>query len=466
MARWMDVPIGAPILTNVDETALDRENAALENGYVNDVGGHSRFPGSVDFVDISPGMVFLREFRGDLIATTSLGRVWRIDRQGNAVDVTGAAVTGGRRVIFAETEDELLMAAGGKIVTYAGGKTKILSEEAPETSHIIYTGGYVAAPELNSGRWRYAAVGDYDNWPALNIFSAESKPDQINAAVVTPYEEMLFAGPGSLEQFEKAPSGTQPFYRRWAAGDGLLAPYTLTATKFGTFGINSDAEFVRYVNQTTNPESDFVQSTLDEIDSWSNAWAKEMIMFGQKFILLQMPEATNVYGTKGLTLLFDQARQYWTTLYGWDGDLGLPNRWPGWDHEFIWSRHFIGGEGKVYELKKTAYANAGQIQRYLGRSGHFGLNGNAMRVDDCRMRFKRGGTNSNTTPTPRLAFRYNPDNLGFSSWMEQPLGLAGQREMVLNFGSLGSADTFQFEWFVTDEAAIELVKLEVLVEQV
>jgi hypothetical protein len=464
MARWMEVPIGAPVLTNVDETALDRQSAALENGYVNDVGGHTRFPGSVEFADISDGLVYLREFRGDLMAVTSLGRVWRIDRNGNSKDVTSAAVTGGRRVIFAETEDELLMVAGGKIIAYPGGKTRILSEDAPEASHVVYTGGYVAANELDSGRWRYTPVGDYDNWPVLNIFSAESKPDRINAAIVTPYEELLFAGPRSLEQFEKSPSGTAPFYRRWAAGDGLLAPYTLSATKFGTFGINSDAEFVRYVNQTTNPESDLVQSTLDGIDAWANAWAKEVIMFGQRFILLQMPEATNLYGTKGVTLLYDQRRKYWSTLYGWDADLGLPARWPGWDHEFVWSRHFIGGEGKVYELKRDAYSNAGTIQRYLGRSGHYDLNGNTLRIDDCRMRFKRGTTNPNTSPAPRIAFRYNADNEGFSSWMEQSLGLSGDRQMVLNFGSLGSGDTFQFEWFVTDEAPIELAKLEILVE--
>lgn len=468
MPRWMDVPIGAAVLSNVDETALNRQSAALENGFVNELGGHTRFPGLVEEIPLSPGRVYLydRPFRGDMIAVTSLGRVHRVDRNGNTRDVTGVAVAGGRRPTFTETEDELLTAAGGPIVAYAGAKTKLLSRDAPDTSHVVYTGSYVLAVQPDSQRASYTEPGDYDNWNPLNTFAAEGKPDRVTAAIVTPYEELLLAGPRSIEQFERAASGTSPFYRRWMAGDGVMAPYSLVATKSGTYGVNGDAEFVRYVNQTTDPESDAVQSTLDRIDSWADHWAKEIIMFGQRFILLQMPDATNVYGTKGVTLVYDEKRRYWYSLYGWDAALNRPRRWPGWSHAFIWSRHYVGGEGVIYRMAQDIYANGAEIQRYLGRSGHFQIEGSAMRIDDCRMRFKRGAADPNTAVEPRLAMRFNPDNMGFTPWMAQPLGRHGQRELVVNFGSLGSADTMQFEWFVTDEAPVDITKLEILVEPV
>jgi len=466
MAQWVPIPINQTILTNVDETSLGRQSAALENGYVNDVGGHTRFPGLIPFATVSPGRVYTFEYRGDMIAVTSLGRVWRVSRNGTTEDITEVAVTGGRRPIFSATEDELLVAAGGPIVAFSGNKTEILSADAPETTHVAYSRGYALAIEKDSQRANYSDPGTYTIWPALNVFSAEGKPDSVTALIITPYEEILLAGPKSIEQFETSPSGSNPFYRRWMAGQGLLAPYTLVATKFGTYGVSQDAEFVRFVNQTTDPESDAIQSTLDKIDSWTDAWAKEMIMFGQRFIILQMPEATNIYGTKGVTLIYDEKRRYWYSLYGWDSELNRPARWPGWSHEFIWSRHFVGGDGVIYEMREDAYANAGLPQRYLARTGHYQQEGEDLRLDDLRLRFKRGAIDPNTGRNPILALRVNKDNQGFGSWIRKPLGQHGQRNMVLNYGSLGTAATWQFEWFVVDEAPIELVSIEARVERI
>lgn len=465
MATWVTIPLQAPVVENVDETVLKNNLATLENGYYNDEGGHSRFPGLVARVTTSPGINYIKRYKGDLIAVTDKGRVHRVSRSLVAEDVTGVVVGGGKRVTFTKTEFELLMAAGREIVRYRGRPTELLSPNAPQTTHIAYVGGRVIALVPDSQGWRYTPVGDYETWPEIDIFAAEGKPDNAVALLVSEYEELMVAGEDSLEQFEQNASGERPFYRRWMAGEGVLAPYTLLATNDGVWGVNEDAEFVRFIAQSTEDISDPIQQTLDEADDMTDAWATEIVAFGQKWILLQLPRATNIYGTKGITLIYDVRHRRWNPLYGWDADLGTPTRWPGWSHEFIWGKHYIGGDGVIYELSRSAYDNAGTVQRMLGRTGHYDQDGVRLRCDDFRVRMKRGQTDPNAA-AGTFSVRVKRDNATWTPWVTKSMGAAGQQHMTLNFGPMGAADTFQWEYRVTDGVDVQIAKIQALMERV
>lgn len=359
MAReWLPIPLDTKLTKNVDESSIGVGIAELENGYINEQGHHSRFPNLRGFVGLGVtdgGRVYLNEWRGDLVAVTSSGRFYLITRAGAVHERTGYFIPGRRRVVFAATEDEMAMAAGAQIVRFAGERTELMSEDAPHASHVAYIDSYIVANEIDTGRFRHSTAGLARVWSSLDLFAANGSPDNITAVLVTPYRELLLCGPKSVEQFERLSGGTLPFFRRWTVGEGVKEPYMLTFADNAVFALNALNELVRFSGQVSSSVGDDMGALLEKIDDWTDAWIggsgeKPLHIKGQKFLLLQMPNATNKYRTKGVTLLYDYRQKRFSNLYGWNAAKGVPDRWPGWSHWSIWNRHFVGGQGVIYEL--------------------------------------------------------------------------------------------------------------------
>lgn len=466
MPQWADFPWDNKMVPNVDEAILRRAVASIENGYANASGGMSRFPGLLSFATFGGSRTYLHEFRGNLLAATDQGKLYRVDRSGVVEDVTGVPISGGQRVIFTQTEDQLVLCAGGPILQLSGAATRLLSTQAPPSTHVAFIDGYLLAIEPYSGRFSYCDPGEYTIWNPASVFSANGKPDDLNAVVVSPYRELLLAGGDSVEQYETLANGTQPFARRWTTGSGVLAPYTLLADETGAYGVTKKARFVRFVGQVSQDESADVGLVLENIDDWTDAWAQECGVKGQNLFILQMPNATNVYGTKGVTLILDYRNRRWSFLYGWDDAIKLPARWPGWSVQRAWGRMFVGVPGGIAELKPTTYDLLGKPYPFLIRSAHVDRFGPS-RIDNCQIRIKRGvGDYANgDARMPRIGMRVNRDNLGFDQWLFEDLGRPGERDMMINFGSLGSAETWQIEIAVTDPVPVEFTGMQVQVER-
>lgn len=455
--QWRPVPLDAKVLLNVKEACLTSASAAVENAYFNESRGQSRFPGLKPFATLIGNQpVYLHEWRGDLMAAT-VGRLFRINRAGTVEDVTDVQISGNQRVIFTRTPNELVLAAGGQLIRFAGARTEVLSEDAPIATHVGFIDAYLVANERVSGRFFYSDPNDFRTWPALNVFTVNGNPDDINGFLVTPFRELLFSGIDSVEQFERLNSDVQPFYRRWAVGEGVWAPYTLIFADNATWFVNKKYEFVRLQGQTPISKGDDVDRVLDAIDDWREAWTSEMTMFGQKFIVLQAPMATNVYGTKGVTLLIDMRKFRWFSLYDWDSARAVKSRWPGWSYYNLWGRNFVGGNGVVLELDDTTYTNNGNPQKVHSRTGHLGTWGHSS-VLDVRMRVKRGqGTH---TTEPVIGLRCLRDNKHYTRWNYKSLGKAGDDFQELYFGEMGDAHTWQFQIDMSDAAEFEVVQLE------
>lgn len=460
MAEWKNLDIGAKLFTNIQESCLSKNGAALENAFANEGGGFTRFPGLDTFATLTGAApTYLDEWREDLIAVSS-SRVWRIKEDGSASDITGTPVSGSGRAIFAHTPNELVIAAGGPIVRLSAPTTDLLSENAPLATHVAYLEGYLMAIEMATENMLHSAANDFRSWDAADVFAADAQPDQLTALMVTPYRELLLAGPKSLEQFERLSTASSvPFARRWAVGEGCPFPYTLTFADNGTWLVNENREFVRASGQVSRPISDDVGNSLQSLDDFTDAWAAPILIRGQKFVLLQMPRATNDYGNQGVTLLFDYRQNRWATLFGWDANESVPARWPGWSYFTLWGRHFVGGTGEVFELKNDEYQNDGLTQRVLIRTGHFDNFGD-VRIDDIRIRFKRGLAEPNAT-RPVAGLRVRRNNGAWSKWKRKNLGRSGENDPYIYFGGFGCSSTFQLEMEMTDAAEFEMVKAQV-----
>lgn len=467
MVQWANFPWKDPLFTNDDESILRAAPAAVENAYSNRAGGFSRFPGLRSFASLpGQGRTYVYRWRNQLVAATEGGRVYRFNEDGTPEDVTGVPLSGGGRPVFAGTDDgRLVIATGGPLVQYSSDRTRLLSNEAPSSTHVAFVDGYLVAIENGSGRFVHCDPGEYEIWNPLSVFTAEGKPDDLNAAIVTPYRELLLCGPESIEQFERRTSGSQPFFRRWTTGEGLAHPYTLVADVAGTYGVNQRAEFVRFSAQVSREMSTNIALTLEEIDDWTDAWAAPLTISGQRFIVLQAPHATyEPYGTKGVTLAFDYREKRYAFLWGWNAAVGLPARWPGWSIERVGNRTFVGVENGVAEMSLDAHDNLGAPMRTMFRSAHVDEWGPS-RIDNVRVRMKRGVAKAYDAVQPKIGIRMLRDGRFWTSWTWKDLGLPGETDLVTEFGPQGCADTWQMEVAVTDAVDVRFVRAQAHVER-
>lgn len=468
---WTPLAIDKPLFANLDEDAVVGFQTALENGFQNELGGITRFPGASEFtiVDTNAKRLYLSEFNDDLIAASDKGQLYRIDRQGNVENVTETPISGGRRVVFAQTDRDLLMCAGGPIVRLRDLKTELLSTSAPNASHVAWLDNFTVAVEVNSGRVSHSRPGQPDLWDALDTYSADSNPDNINGMIVTPFRELLLGGTDSTEQFERTASGESAFYRRWSIGDGMRLPYAMVFADNQTWTINSLFELVKVSGQTSASVSATFQKFLEGIDDWSDTWMggypnNPLSILGQRFIVLQMPHATNVYGTKGVTLVYDYRNNRPFFLYGWDAQKGVPARWPYWSHWKIWGKTYLGGsDGKIYELTEDTHRNGDDLQRWLVQTSHMSQ-GSGVCIDAFRLRLVRGvgGSNGNA---PTIRVRCSRDGRPFGPWITRSLGKAGQRTQFIEFGSFGNGGTLMWQISSAEDCKIDLIGADVKISQ-
>lgn len=456
---WTPIEIGTKLFQNVEEIELRSAFAAIENAFINEAGNHIRFPGLSVFANI-PGSdpVYMHQHTGtgDVYAVSG-GRVYRVNRDGTFEDLTIAPLRGAFRPVFTQTIDELIIASGGDIIRCDGKKTQILSKDAPEATHVAYIDSILLANEKDSGRFAHASFGDSRTWDPLDVFSADSKPDHVTALIVTPYRELLVAGPSSVEQYSRL-EGSTPFYRRWTVDEGIVAPYSMVFEDGAVFCVNSKAEFVRLSLQNSEPVSGDIARVLSQItdQEWQTAWAQRFEINGQRFIVLQIPDATNPYDAKGLTFLFDIRRRRWSTLYGWDRDLALPAAYPVISICEAYDKVLCGGNGVIYEMTPDAFMNASVPQRMLGRTAHYGQS--PVEITDTRMKIVRGvGT---YTKEPRIRLRCKLDNHTWSNWSERGLGLKGSRTERICFGGFGIGEHAQFEWEILGDCPVTVMGLE------
>jgi len=455
--NWTQLPLDSKLYSNLDPIHLTRAFAAVENGYINEGGGHSRFPGHRRFATFnSTGRVYMTDFHGDLIAATGLGRLFKVMKTGDFEAVPGVLVPGGKRVIFDEVEDRLNIVAGGQIIQYDGAKTTLLSPDAPQkVSHIGSIDGYVLA--IEEGRLYNSDPTDPSSWDPLDVFGADSKPDHINAMLVTPYREIMLLGEKSTEQWQRTPNGNAPFYRQQAFSEGNPYAYAVTFVDNALMMVNRQKEIVRVSANSSKPFSEDIQKQLQAIDDWTDAWMggfpdEPLSINGQVFMLLQAPYASNPYGSKGLTFLFDIKNKKFSNLYGWDTETQQPNRWPGWSYWPMWDKIYVGGEGCIYEMTPDSYYHESTLTRWMIRTGHISNNGAT--IENLRLSILRGIGTYESEPTIRV--RCRRDNNGWSRWKSRGLGRKGKGNMTLDFGNFGTAYNHQFEIQVTDNCAVEI----------
>jgi hypothetical protein len=223
------------------------------------------------------------------------------------------------------------------------------------------------------------------------------------------------------------------------------------------WGVNQHKEFQAFSGGIGVTESEDIQRVLDGVENWEGAWTSRIKYNGQRFIVLQIPKALNVYGSEGITLLYQYKMKRWYYLYSYDD--GRPVLWKGRSYFEFNNQHYVGGIGKLYKL-----ADSGLQQRFLWRSGHLSVSSsNQVQIDRVRFTLDRGTTRSSLAPILSLRVRKNGRNWGRK--VRISLGNTGDRYMTAEFAGLGTARNFQFELDMTDAGSLELVRASALIQE-
>jgi hypothetical protein len=457
---WRPLPIEKAWHANLPERALTVSAAALENRYVNEANGHSAFPHLHPWVSLpgENGRVYLTERDNELVAVTDSGRLYTLDREGRPRDRTALSIAVASRPTFATARDELLIAAGGPIIRFDGRQTRAL-EGAPESSHVAYVSGYVLALDKNSNSARYSRPEDITDWDVLQVFTAEDKPDPMTALLVEDGNDILIGGPESVEVFQVSGLSQRPFYKRQALGEGVYAPGTLCSTNGnGTWCINRNREFVQLTAGGGRLVSEPIDQLLETAADYSEAWAAQLHVRGQKFLVLVLPNAMTAYGQKGLTLLLDYRKRRWSILNLWDKGLARPVRWPIWSIATTTYGCFAGGEnGRIYRL--DAGVRSDIQQRSLFRSAHYAASQLVSGADEIYVSNVRIRVNAPRLGGGELRFRARCDNW---EWLEPIDDLTRDRDSAwVEFGALGCGRTLQVEYETLAAGDCEVTAIEV-----
>ncbi len=454
---WQKLDISKRLFTNVAAGMLPAGFSVLDNAYITEADTHQKFPALKNFATLpAGGTVYPYEWRGQLICATSTGKVFVVDPSGGHTEVAGTPVAGGRRVTFAETEDRLLLAAGGQIIQYDGFELSTLSKQAPaQVTHMAYVGGFVVANELGSQLFFHNRVsGNYDDWTALDVFAADRDPDTISAIIGNQFDELIIGGEHSIEQHERGVNSIFTF--RFRISGSVYAPYTLVFTNNAAWALSSSREFIRISGQTTKPFSETIALSLETIDDWSDAWAAAVSVDGQDFVMLQAPNASGPDGNKGVTYLMNARDPQWSTLSVQD-DNGLRDRWPGYSYAYHerWNRRFVGSDlGVLYEMTSDPSANVIK-QKVRGRSAPY--TPGYVTIHAMRMRVERGV--GALDQTPFIRFRAIRDGKP-TRWVAKSLGGRGVNQPYVEFGGFGTGSAFEFEWECSENVDLNIRSLE------
>ena len=455
----LPLPIVKGTYRNVDNEALSDRNFQLYDGYLNELGYHSKRPCLSNFGDLGLGTnypvvgMFWWSHQNYALAVAN-GKVFKVEYSGGVAvitDLAGTALTNGIPAIFATDGTSVFVAAGGPIL-YTNGTAAmaaITDGDAPTTvTHVDWLDGYLLAIN-GTNKFFYSVVNDAQDWSALAFFSATGNADNIVAMKVFQREIYLF-GSTTTEIWENAGEYPQVF-RRVDGGFheiGCIAPYSVINSEEGTYWL-SDERRVTRLAQGGKPEriSTPYDREIDEMSAVSDCIGNHLEIDGQPFLVFNFASASR-------SLVYNLASKTWSEWSYYNTATASYERFLG-DHFCYaptWGKNLAGSRlsSMIYTLSRMSTTDLGvQVRGPALTTGH--IDHGTLKQKKChelRMRVKCGPRD--TTTTPVLMVRWRNNNKDWSSWHEISLGDVGETWIVKRLKRLGIYQTRQWEFVLTE----------------
>jgi len=459
---WTEIPLPKFILKE-DETALpDMAGARLVNGYRNEFGNIVKRPGlGSAFVTTGEtakidGLFWWDEKK--IVIAVANGNIYSITgSDGTFTQLGGDTLQTGRKVSFAANATTLVMANGGKMVTYTGtGNPAFVADANAPTvvTHVAFLDQYILALKSGSAIVYFSAVNDVTSWAALDLFTAESKPDDL-VAMIAAYGEVHLFGKTTKESWI---TGVDPAFIRVDAGTlevGCIAPDSLVNAD-GTFiWLDHGKRVVTLSGRSIKRVSAPIDDEIRNITTVTDARAMYITIGRRGFYIINFP-------TNGSTYVYDLSTEQWAEWGKWEAGSYSEFICHEYTYANTWDFHLLGdaNTGKIYKMSAGTYQDAGSLIRTLVRFGHISHGTmNNKRSKEIRVRLKRaaGGVSDNE---PKIKLRWRDNNGLWSNWKTMSLGKMGETNFIISLKRLGIYRTRQYEIIHSENSDFILVSLE------
>lgn len=449
-----------------EELGLKSFSAMIIDGYIDEQGNVMRRPGLTELCDLSTSAAVDALYwwqDEEWCIAISNGNVYKI----TASDGTFSQITAseddfqvGARAILSQHGTSLYGANGGKIIQIPNSGTTSNNDgaNAPTTvTHTTVLDTYLLANESSTGNFHWSDVGVPTTWSA-NQAEAEARKDDIMAIAMADLELYLL-GKRSLEVWHN--DGSTPFVRLYQGyvESGTIAPYSFTRCQNNWYWLDLNRNVVVLNGRLPQILSRSMGKYIDGFSQVTDCLGDYIIFNGRPFYILTFKTAQE-------TLALDLATGFWYVWGYWDSGSAEHLHWrgncaalcPAWNFTLIGDH----SNGKVYKLDPTAYQDNGSTLKTLIRTEHINRGSETVRKSCHSLTFRVKRTNVGAeADIKNMMVRYR-DN-GATSWSTErtvELGQVGDTEFRGRTHMLGSYFSRQWEFYVTDNAALTLASVE------
>lgn len=474
-SQRIKIPIIGPSFQNIDQSVLDVHNVEVRNLFVNELEQSEKRPGLNDWADLETGRgidglywwdtqsMVLAVSDGDVFRLTSAAGDWNKISNGDKLLV-------GQQVSIDDNGDTAVMANGGRMVaTGPSGTAAFLADaDAPTAvTHLGFLDQYLLANRAGTNTFQHSEVLDHTAWRAIDIFSAESKPDDILALHIGLDEIVLF-GTSTIEFW--ANDGVTPFVRIQGSTipRGIAAKYSVALlpgsspqTPDRWICLDSSRRVIEIIGRMPIEVSQPIDRQIQQLQQVDTAIGSIYTINGLPLYVLTFPEDRR-------TFVYNFHKRDWSEWDYFDQVTGLAQRYRGnaYCYAKAWNLHLVGDHetGKIYTASRSHYSDAGNRIRCRRRSG-FVSHGtyDEKSCHSVKFRVKQ----SVATPEvkhPQMMLRYRDDSGAWGPERWENLGPAGDHANVVTFHQLGQYQTRQWEITYTENTPFVLADAEEEVE--
>ena len=445
----VNVPLGTPVIKNIDGSLLDDSSSELMDGYLDEEGNINSRPGlllggRLNNSSAIDGIYWW----GDLgrVMMVSGGRVWSLNSGFSGTDLTAGSPTitmaSGTRATFANDTTRLFIANGGRIVQSDGNTLIYIADgDAPTAvTHIVYVDGYLIANLVGSNRFYWATLEDPTTWNPLDFASAIGNTD-LTVGIYEFQKEIYIFGKRSLEIWEN--DGFKSV--------GCIAPYSVVKTNNGILWLSDRKRFVRFSGGDVEDIGTPYDKVIDTFNDVSDCLADRIDIVGRAFYTFAFPSEER-------TIYYNETNNNWGEFGWWDLTGATYRRFLGNCHVFVpdWNQHIWGtreADGALYKMSAEYLTDSGNPIRMRRVTGNISYGSNKLkRSNQLIIRAKRGSVL--TDIDPKMTMRFNDEGNGWSNEIELSLGKTGDYRNFICKQNLGSYRTRQYEFVATDAAGV------------
>jgi hypothetical protein len=395
------------------------------------------------------GLFYVRN--ANIAAAFSGGRLFKITNVGVVTEITGATISTGTPVTYAEFGTAGYFCNNSAILkwTYANNTCSLLSDpQAPtDATHIAFLDSYAVALRANSQQFEWSAVDDPDNWDG-SFAQAESRPDNAQA-LHSHFGELFIPGTSTTEFWTTTGSSASPFQRFTGTSHerGCIAPYSVTQIDNTYFYMDNERRIIRLTGRSPQIISNPYDIEFQKLGVVEDAIGMSVNANGLTLYVLTFP-------TSQRTFFYDYKLDYWGEWSYWNTTNVERDHFLGQHGVYMdsWNKYLVGSriDGKIFCLDDTYSTDEGGIllsEMWTGRI-NWGTN-NRKSCLKLKIRLKRGLGSGEL-------FVYHRDN-GKSAWSnpyEIDLGELGENEDVVTLRRLGTYYDRQWRFTCTGQTTI------------